>query len=109
MLPLMNDSKWDELRLAMYTLGTLRPRWRTLDVENGYLSPWDGEWFYHFRNGGYKSIKWVELAVETQEQRQAVLSELVKIHVPGEKTEDGFRVLGYAELGAEVNYIGFDA
>jgi hypothetical protein len=103
----MNDSKWDELRLAMYALGPQSPKWRTLDVENGYLSTWDREWFYHFRNGEYKCIKWVEIAVESQEQSQAVFAELVKIHVPGEKIESGFRVLGYAELGTEVDYIGF--
>nr|GEU28042.1 hypothetical protein [Tanacetum cinerariifolium] len=78
MLPLMNDTKWDELRLAMYELGPLSPKWRTLDVENGHLSEWDGEWFYHFRNGGYKFIKWVEIAIESPAQRQAVLTELVK-------------------------------
>jgi hypothetical protein len=109
MLPLMNDTKWDELRLAMYELGPLSPKWRTLDVENVYLSDWDGEWFYHFRNGSYEFIKWVEIAVESPEQKQAVLTELVKIHVPGIRTESGFRVLGYAELGNEVDYISLDA
>ena len=109
MLPLMNNTKWDELRLAMYELGPLSPRWRTRDVENGHVSDWDGEWFYHFRNGGYKFIQWVEIAVESAEQRQAVLSELTKVHVPGEHTELGFRVLGYAGLGIEVSYLTFEA
>jgi hypothetical protein len=105
MLSLMNDTKWDELRLAMYGLGPLSPKWRTLDVENGHLSDWDGEWFYHFRNGGYKFIKWVEIAIDSPAQRQAVLTELAKVHVPGESTETGFRVLGFAELGVEVDYL----
>ena len=109
MQPLMNDTKWDELRLAMYELGTLRPKWRTRSVENGYLSGWDGEWFYHFRSGGYRSIEWVEIATESPEQREAVLVELVKIRVPGRATESGFRVLGYAELGMEVDYLVSDA
>ena len=108
MQPLMNDTKWDELRLAMYALGPLSPRWRTLDVENGYLSDWDGEWFYHFRNGGYKFIKWVEIAIATPEQRHTVLTELAKVHVPGHCTETGFRVLGYGELGAEIDYLAVD-
>lgn len=105
----MNDTKWNELRLAMYELGPLSPRWRALDVENGYVSDWDGEWFYHFRNGGYKFIQWVEIAIESTEQRQAVLSELTKVHVPGEHTKSGFRVLGYAELDTKINYLAFDA
>lgn len=89
----------------MYELGPLSPKWRTLDVESGHLSDWDGEWFYHFRNGGYKFIKWVEIAIESHAQRQAVLTELAKVRVPGESTETGFRVLGYAELGVEVDYL----
>lgn len=105
MYRLMNDTKWDELRLAMYGLDAFMPLWRTLDIENGYLSQWDGEWFYHFRSGGYKSIQWVEIAVDTAQQRAAVLAELVRIHVPGARTESGYRVFGYAEAGAAVGYI----
>ena len=105
MYPLMNNTKWDKLRLAMYGLGTLSPYFRTLSVENGYLSPWDGEWYYHFRIGGYESIRWVEIAVTTEEQEKAVLQELVRIHLPGERTETGFRVFGYAEAGMSVSYI----
>jgi len=37
MNPFMNETKWDELRLAMYALGNLHPRWRTKDV-SGYAS-----------------------------------------------------------------------
>lgn len=42
-------------------------------------------------------------------KRQSVLSELTKVHAPGEHTELGFRVLGYAGLGTEVSYLAFDA
>lgn len=105
MHPLMNDTKWDELRQAMYRLDGLTPRWRTRDVETGHVSEWDREWFYHFRNGGYKFIEWVEIAVDTAEQRSAVLVELVRIHVPGEPTESGYRVFGYMKTGEEVDYI----
>jgi len=106
MHPLMNDTKWDELRRAMDELGDLTPRWRTRDVENGYISEWDREWFHHFRNGGYKFIQWVEIAVDTAEQRAAVLAELVRIHIPGEQTESGYRVVGYVKTGEAVDYIG---
>lgn len=60
---------------------------------------------YHFRNVGYQYIKWVEIAIESPAQQQAVLAELAKVHVLGERTDTGFRVLGYAELGAEVDYL----
>lgn len=89
----------------MYELGPLSPPWRTLDLKNGYLSQWDAEWFYHFRVDGYKFVKWLEVALEIPAQRRAVLSKMSKVHVPGESTETGFRVLGYAELGAEVDYL----
>jgi hypothetical protein len=102
---LMSDTKWDELRLAMYGLDGLAPRWRTLDTESGYLSNWGREWYYHFRSGGYKSIQWVEIAVDTDEQRVTVLGELVRIHVPGERTESGYRVFGYAKMKQAVDYI----
>jgi hypothetical protein len=105
MHPLMNDTKWDELRRAMYGLDKLAPRWRTSDVESGYVSEWDRDWFYHFRDGGYKCIRWVEIAVDTDEQRDTILRELVRIHVPGERTESGYRIVGYAEIGQAVAYI----
>jgi hypothetical protein len=101
----MNDTKWDELRLAMYGLEENRPRWRTKDVENGYLSEWDGEWFYHFRLGGYETIEYVEIQVSHKEMRDRVRSALVKIHLPGRETEEGFIVYGYTRSGESVDYI----
>ncbi len=47
LVAVMNDTKWDELRLAMYELEP-SPAYRTKCWENGYIPPWDGEWFHHF-------------------------------------------------------------
>ena len=105
MHPVMNDTKWEEIRLAMYGLGELAPRWRTLDLENGHVSEWDGEWFHHFRIGGYRFMESLEIAVVSQPQREAVLSALVRIRVPGEQTEYGFKVFGYVADGAAVDYL----
>jgi hypothetical protein len=102
---LMNDTKWDEVRLAMYDLGEMSPKWRTRDVENGYVSTWDGEWFYHFREAGYRTIEWVEIATGTDEQREAVRNLLRRIHVPGVETEYGFRVYGHVAPGQQVDYL----
>lgn len=102
--PAMNDTKWDELRLAMYSLGPRSPRWRTRDVEKGYESDWDGEWFYLFRAGGYSCIEWVELEITSDEQRDLVLDLLREIHVPGEATDNGFRVYGYLPSDRAVDY-----
>jgi hypothetical protein len=100
----MNDTKWDELRLAMYNLGELGPDWRTKDV-SGYLSSWDGDWFYHFREGGYASIEWVDIRVSSPEQEVAVLALLQRIHLPGHRVEAGFRIYGYAQDGVGIDYI----
>jgi hypothetical protein len=100
----MNDTKWDELRRAMYALGEASPRWRTKDL-SGYLSLWDGEWFYHFCGGGYDTIEWVEIWTATPEQDAAVEAALRRIHVPGHRVNHGFRVYGYFRSGTAVGYI----
>jgi hypothetical protein len=103
--PLMNNTKWDELRLAMYSLDRLSPRWRTKDVESGYVCSWDGEWFYHFRDGGYESIEWVELEITSSEQEAAALAMLRRVHVPGHRTDVGFKVYGYAPSATHLDYL----
>jgi hypothetical protein len=104
MHPIMNDARWDELRVAMYGLGRLSPRWRAKDV-SGHVSDWDGEWFYHFREGGYASIEWVEILAASPEQDAAVETALRRIHVPGHRIVEGFRVLGYVQEGTAVDFI----
>jgi len=104
-VPVMNNTKWEELRLAMYSLGDLHPKWRTKDVETGFIPEWDGEWFHHFRTGGYESIEWVEIKVTSADQDKAVLAALRSIHVPGERTKHGYRVFGYTEPGKSVGYL----
>ena len=101
----MNDTKWDELRLGMYELGDVSPRWRTRTRRTGYVSNWDREWFYHFREGGYDTIEWVEIATSSSDQHRAVLEVLRRVHVPGEETETGFRVFGYAQAGQAIDYL----
>lgn len=105
MHPILNNTKWEELRVAMYNLGAIHPKWRTKDVKSGYICPWDGEWFYHFRAGGYDSIEWVEIRVDSPEQDKAVETALKSIHVPGERTETGFKVYGYQRPGAALSHI----
>jgi uncharacterized protein DUF6678 len=92
--PVMNNTKWDELRLAMYAMErSLSFRCMTL---SDYYSASDAEWFYHFRAGGYDDIRYVDIFAESPSQRDQIGHALRKIHVPGEETETGFRVYGYA-------------
>lgn len=102
---LMNNTKWEEIRIGMYELGDLSPKWSTKDVENHHICEWDGEWFYHFRSGGYECIEWLEISTTSPEQAAAVGAVLQQIRVPGEQTGGVFRVFGYAPIGKTVEYL----
>ena len=101
----MNNTKWEELIGSMTELGELAPLWRTMDVESGYLTQWDGDWHYHIREGGFDTIEWIELKVESDEQSSVVLAELKSIGVPGVGTDLGFKVFGFVRIGEEVDYL----
>ena len=103
--PILNDTKWEELRLAMYALGSESPRFRAKDIKTSQPGPWDGEWFYHFRDGGYRSLEWVELQLRDQSQRDAVARILASINLPGMHTDAGFIVYGHVVPGAPIEYI----
>lgn len=103
--PLLNNTKWDELRLAMHNLGNSSPRWRTRDIETEYVSDWDGDWYYRFPAGGYETIEWVEIEVTSDEQKSRVLEELRSIHLPGRESVHGFLIVGYSPTGGSVDYV----
>jgi hypothetical protein len=102
----MNDTKWEELRLAMYGLGRLHPHFQIKDVDSDKPTLSDGEWFYHFRLRPYSTIEWCDLRVWSDEQRHSVLQCLRMIHLPGYETEEGFRILGWVRGGEPISYIG---
>jgi hypothetical protein len=105
MIGVMNNTKWEELRIEMYELKQLCPLWRTRDVKTGYVSDWHSGWYYHFNEGGYETIEWVELQIENSEQYTAVEEQLKSIHVPGHEIEGGFRVYGFVKEGQVVDYV----
>ena len=100
---LMNNTKWDELRLAMYQTDPA-PRWSTV-CHNRHRSRPDREWYYHFQEGGYEDIVYVDIFADDLEHRERIRMAIKRIHLPGEETEDGFRIYGYAEHGQTVNYL----
>ena len=101
----MNNTKWEELRLAMLSLGSLSPQFQIKDVMSDQPSAWDGEWYYHFRLLPYSTIEWCDLRVRHEEQRREIRQILYAIHLPGEATEEGFRIYGWIQNGAVVNYL----
>ena len=102
LLSTSNDTKWEELRLAMHEM-RVPPAFRCKDLSGFYSEP-DREWFYHFRNGGYQSIEYVDVLVEGDPQRQSVLAKLRRIGLAGEANEQGFRVFGYVAPGQAIEY-----
>ena len=89
----------------MYELGQWSPRLRVKDIEATQPGPWDGEWYYHFREGGYGSMEWVELQLKDESQRDDVASTLASINLPGVHTIGGFIVYGHVMPGTPVEYI----
>ena len=101
--PVMNNTKWREMRGAMYAIEPVTT-YRIMRI-NGYYSDPDAEWFYHFQEGGYDDIRYVDIFADNQLHRQQIGNALKKIHLPGEETGDGFRVYGYALPGQAIDYL----
>ena len=101
---LINDTKWDEVRLAMHALNP-SPRWRTKNLQTEYVSNWDREWYYHFSEGGYSNIEWLEIDCDPGSMLTSVEEALSAIHVPGKRIESGFRVYGYGWPGEFYDYL----
>ncbi len=100
----MNHTKWEEIRLAMYEYPNTR-LWRTKDIETGYICPWEGDWYYHFEIGGYKNIEWLEIKAETNEIKNDILKILKHIHVAGEVFDDVIKVYGHVKIGNPIDYL----
>ncbi|SDG88597.1 MULTISPECIES: DUF6678 family protein [Rhodanobacteraceae] len=105
MHPTMNNTKWRELRAAMLELEKPGPAWRVRMVGSGYESDWDSEWFYHFMDGSYEDIEWVEVRPANDEQASSLLAALRAIHLPGIKTDVGFKVFGHLPETTACEYL----
>lgn len=104
MIPVMNNTKWAELRIGMHELGELSPRFRVQNLRNGSTGAWDREWVFHFF-GHHEEDEWVEVEVTSSAQHDAVLRLLRSVHVPGVKTKHGFKIYGYVATGTQVGYL----
>ncbi|SMQ80660.1 hypothetical protein SAMN05444673_3969 [Bacillus sp. OV166] len=102
---LMNCTKWDEIWQTMSDFPE-KNLWRTKDIEKGYISLWDGEWFHHFKlDGDYKTIEWLEISFDNEEIKNQLLKILQEIRVPGEILSNSIKVYGYAKIGTFVDYL----
>lgn len=105
MIGVSNNTKWEELRVAMYALGTNSPHFRIKDRGRDELWPWDNEWYYHFRCPSYEAIEWVDIRASTLQHRETIHDRLRRIHLPGIETTDGFRVFGWVPSRQPIAYI----
>ena len=101
-----NQTKWREVRDAMYGLGPDHPLFQRKELGERDPWEWDGEWYYHFRLPDYRSMEWVDIRAESPRQRELIRERLRPIHVPGEETETGFRVYGWVKPSQAVDWIG---
>lgn len=99
----MNNTKWNEIRLAMIAMES-PPLWK-ITYLNDYQSVVDGEWFYHFKEGGYLDIQHLDILTSSVEQHATVGTILQAIHLPGIETSNGYRILGYADSVRKVEYL----
>ncbi|MGG7566038.1 DUF6678 family protein [Rhodovulum sp. DZ06] len=105
--PVMNRTKWDELRLAMCALGG--PPYRTM-ATNGHYAPIDREWVHHFRcpgakGGWYGYCRHVDIFASEVAGVEEIRAALAAIHVPGARIENGWRVYGWTGPGQDVDWI----
>lgn len=98
----MNNTKWNQIRVAMVSMQS-SPLWK-ITFLNGNESAVDGEWFYHFSEGGYLDIQYLDILTNSVEQHATVGTILRAIHLPGMETSTGYRILGYAD---SVNYVDY--
>lgn len=93
----MNNTKWEKLRLAMLEMDAV-VQWRSKDTETGFISDWDGDWYYHFAlpKNSYKYIEWVE--IRTSGSFEELLRVIKKLHVPGEVFPTHIKIYGYAKI-----------
>lgn len=102
----MNDTKWNEIFMVFYQNecdGNIPlVRWRTKDLETGFISNWDGSWT-HFgcepRN--WKNIDYLQIEL-TEQNQEFVLHELKRIHISGTFSDGIATIYGHRQ---NIDYI----
>src|SRR5688572_6119486 len=90
----MNDTKWREV-CEGFRHWPQPPRFRVHDLlaDDGYVSEWDREWYYHPRP--YVSIQWLEVELRPEQLLPAL--DLCKGvgAAAVERTDAGLRIWGW--------------
>ncbi|WP_369696457.1 DUF6678 family protein [Exiguobacterium aurantiacum] len=80
-------------------------QWRTKDIETGYVSSWDAEWYYYFKLGDYKYIEWLELKQTPRNHEEILLIYSRKFMYPERFPEMSFVSINYVGTGTYIDYI----
>jgi hypothetical protein len=99
LIPALNNTKWAELIEEMLHAGAMKPQFRTRSVfaPLGFVTEWDGEWYYHIHP--VAELEWVELRAASPEW---LIATLRKHSIPFSEEEQGVpRVWGYTRPGPQ--------
>jgi hypothetical protein len=91
LVAVLNDTKWRELCMAMYTRTEKSPRFQILDLLGKEPAAWNGEW-YHYPYP-YFSIEWMD--IDPKGQIDDVLAILKRFSIPYSRNGEFLRVWGY--------------
>jgi len=96
MYSVCNNTKWSELREAMLGIPEeQRPKRRSV-VLDGFESDYDGEWYYHFRDGGYDELRHIDVKSPNDVIDAAVLLAIRKLHLAASRVGPNiWRIFGY--------------
>ncbi|WP_317850997.1 DUF6678 family protein [Pseudomonas sp. BF-RE-24] len=98
MVPVMSNTKWSELILAMLDSPGMTPEFRLRSIlgRGDYCANWDRDWHYHIHP--VEEIEWIELRATSQDW---LLSILRGNHVPFSLEIEEIRVWGYTKVDAQ--------
>ena len=101
---LANDTKWNELLLAMRRRTGWTPAFRFKRIDSGYVSRWDREWLHHVPMP-FISVLWFEIEHSDFDHRlprrridytQEIATLLEDIGLDYEVRSEAIRIFGYA-------------
>ncbi|WP_152610544.1 DUF6678 family protein [Leisingera sp. ANG-DT] len=102
-----NHTKWMELRALVLSLGAdERPDFRSRCIASGNVSGWEREWFYHFCDGGFADLEWVELRgsclADAEFQKR-----LAQIGLAGKAEGNAVLIFGFVTCGETAEKLSF--
>jgi hypothetical protein len=100
----MNIPKWEELRLAMLSFER-QPPWRTRDAEKGMNHPGTPNGSITSASAAFTPQSGLRLPHRVPSTFRKLKEALARLHVPGERTEDGFKVYGFIPIGKALDYV----